>query len=72
VCIECLFFKDTEPSPLQDSFSVRQKGVLGIVTRVAGLHVATDLRDAAVQLPSVVVVLSVMAAIFLQTIWSIQ
>jgi hypothetical protein len=28
VCIECLVFKITEPSPLQDSFGVRQKGDL--------------------------------------------
>ena len=34
----------------------REGGRVGIVTRVAGLHVATDLRDAAVQLTSVVVV----------------
>ena len=26
VCVGCLFFKVTEPSPLQDSFGVRQKG----------------------------------------------
>ena len=26
VCVECLLFKDTEPSPVQNSFSVRQKG----------------------------------------------
>jgi len=28
VCVGCLFFKDTEPSPLQDSSSVRQQGGL--------------------------------------------
>jgi hypothetical protein len=28
VCVGCLFFKDTEPSRLQDSFSVRQQGGL--------------------------------------------
>ena len=28
VCVGCLFFKDTEPSPLQDSFSVCQQGGL--------------------------------------------
>ena len=28
VCVGCLFFKDTEPSPLRDSFSVRQQGGL--------------------------------------------
>ena len=28
VCVGCLFFKDTEPSPSQDSFSVRQQGGL--------------------------------------------
>jgi hypothetical protein len=28
VCVECLFFKVTEPSPLQDSSGVRQKGDL--------------------------------------------
>ena len=28
VCVECLFFKDTKPSPLQDSFSIRQKSCL--------------------------------------------
>jgi hypothetical protein len=28
VSVECLFYKATEPSPLQDSFSVRQKGGL--------------------------------------------
>jgi len=28
VCVECLFLKVAEPSPLQDSFSVRQKGGL--------------------------------------------
>jgi hypothetical protein len=26
VCVGYLFFKDTEPSPLRDSFSVRQQG----------------------------------------------
>ena len=28
VCVSCLFFKDIEPSPFQDSFSVRQQGGL--------------------------------------------
>ena len=28
VCVGCLIFKDTEPSPLQDSFNVRQQGGL--------------------------------------------
>ena len=28
VCVGCLFFKDTEPSPLQDSSSVLQQGGL--------------------------------------------
>jgi len=28
VCVDCLLFKATEPSPLQNSFSVRQKGGL--------------------------------------------
>ena len=28
MCVVCLSFKDTEPSPLQDSFSVRQQGGL--------------------------------------------
>ena len=27
-CVECLLFKDTKPSPLQDSLNVRQKGGL--------------------------------------------
>ena len=27
-CVECLFFKVAEPSPLQDSLGVRQKGGL--------------------------------------------
>ena len=26
MCVGCLFIKDTEPSPLQDSFSVRKQG----------------------------------------------